>query len=81
MWVLFGGLALAILLAAVFEIDQGVRAQGQVIPEERTQVIQAADGGVLQSLMVFSSRCWHSASPPGVSSPSCPSSGRCRLPS
>jgi adhesin transport system membrane fusion protein len=38
--------------AAVFEIDQGVRAQGQVIPEERTQVIQAADGGVLQSLLV-----------------------------
>jgi adhesin transport system membrane fusion protein len=38
--------------AAVFEIDQSVRAQGQVIPEDRTQVIQAADGGVLQSLLV-----------------------------
>jgi adhesin transport system membrane fusion protein len=38
--------------AAVFEIDQAVRAQGQVIPEDRTQVIQAADGGVLQQLFV-----------------------------
>ena len=34
--------------AAVFEIDQTVRAQGQVIPQDRTQVVQAADGGVLQ---------------------------------
>lgn len=38
--------------AAVFEIDQTVRAQGQVIPQDRTQVVQAADGGVLQELLV-----------------------------
>lgn len=38
--------------AAVFEIDQSVRAQGQVIPQDRTQVVQAADGGVLQQLFV-----------------------------
>jgi adhesin transport system membrane fusion protein len=38
--------------AAVFEIDQTVRAQGQVIPQDRTQVVQAADGGVLQRLLV-----------------------------
>jgi adhesin transport system membrane fusion protein len=38
--------------AAVFEIDQAVRAQGQVIPQDRTQVVQAADGGVLQQLFV-----------------------------
>ncbi len=52
-----GGLLLLIvsafmLWAALFELDQSVRAQGQVIPEDRTQVIQAADGGVLQSLLV-----------------------------
>ena len=40
------------LWAALFELDQTVRAQGQVIPEDRTQVVQAADGGVLQSLFV-----------------------------
>ena len=38
--------------AAVFEIDQTVRGQGQIIPGERTQVIQAADGGVLSRIMV-----------------------------
>lgn len=38
--------------AAMFEIDQGVRAQGQVIALLRTQVIQAVDGGVLSEMRV-----------------------------
>ncbi|MBD8051746.1 HlyD family efflux transporter periplasmic adaptor subunit [Limnohabitans radicicola] len=38
--------------AALFDIDQIVRASGQVIPQERTQLIQVADGGVLQELRV-----------------------------
>lgn len=38
--------------AAWFDIDQIVRANGQIIPQERTQIIQAADGGVLQALRV-----------------------------
>jgi len=46
------GLVLFITWAAVFEIDQAVRAQGKVIPSARTQVIQAADGGVLEQLYV-----------------------------
>ena len=46
------GLALFIGWAAMFEIDQAVRAQGKVIPSARTQVIQAADGGVLEELFV-----------------------------
>jgi adhesin transport system membrane fusion protein len=47
-------IALAAFLgwAAWFQIDQTVRAQGQLIPLERTQVIQAADGGVLGSILV-----------------------------
>jgi membrane fusion protein, adhesin transport system len=49
---LFAGLAGFISWAALFEIDETVRAQGQVIPIERTQVIQAADGGVLEKLLV-----------------------------
>lgn len=40
------------LWAAVFEIDQTVRLSGQVIPSERTQLIQAADGGVLSKIAV-----------------------------
>jgi adhesin transport system membrane fusion protein len=36
----------------MFEIDQTVRAQGQIIPTARTQVIQSADGGVLEKLLV-----------------------------
>ncbi len=38
--------------AAWFDIDQIVRASGQIIPQDRTQVIQVADGGVLQELHV-----------------------------
>jgi adhesin transport system membrane fusion protein len=38
--------------ASMFEIDQTVRSTGQVIPGARTQVIQAADGGVLAQLRV-----------------------------
>jgi membrane fusion protein, adhesin transport system len=39
--------------ASLFHIDQIVRAQGQVIPQGHTQVIQAADGGVLRELRVI----------------------------
>jgi adhesin transport system membrane fusion protein len=54
----FTGIYLLLLLilfvswAAWFEIDQMVRAQGQVIPQDKTQVIQAADGGVIKELRV-----------------------------
>jgi adhesin transport system membrane fusion protein len=40
------------LWASVFDIDQTVRAQGQLIPGARTQVVQAVDGGVLSELRV-----------------------------
>jgi adhesin transport system membrane fusion protein len=46
------GLTVFVLWAALFEIDQSVRAQGQLIPSARTQVIQSADGGVLQEMLV-----------------------------
>lgn len=38
--------------AAWFEIDQSVRATGQIIPTSHTQIIQAADGGVLSRILV-----------------------------
>jgi adhesin transport system membrane fusion protein len=38
--------------AAWFEIDQTVRAQGSIITSARTQIIQAADGGVLSQILV-----------------------------
>ena len=34
------------------EIDQITRAQGQIIPSSRTQIIQAPDGGVIEKLLV-----------------------------
>ena len=46
------GLSLFLAWAALFQIDQTVRAQGQVIASARTQVIQAADGGVLSKILV-----------------------------
>lgn len=52
LWLLTGIVALLAAFAAVFEIDQGVRAQGQVIPGSRTQVVQAVDGGMLVALHV-----------------------------
>lgn len=45
-------LLLFVAWASWFEIDQIVRAQGQIIPQEKTQVIQAADGGVIEALKV-----------------------------
>lgn len=52
LWLLAGACSLLIGFAAFFEIDQAVRAQGQVIPGARTQVIQAVDGGMLTALHV-----------------------------
>ena len=52
MTLLFIGLLTFGVWAAFFEIDQGVRTQGQIIPSGRTQIIQAADGGVLFKLAV-----------------------------
>ena len=46
------GLVAFLSWAAWFEIDQTVRAQGQMIPGARTQIIQAADGGVLSRILV-----------------------------
>lgn len=52
LWMLTGVVVLLVAFAAVFEIDAGVRAQGQVIPGSRTQVVQAVDGGMLVALHV-----------------------------
>jgi len=47
------GLFLALTLWAVFSyIDQVVHAQGQVIADSKTQILQAADGGVLVEMRV-----------------------------
>lgn len=51
-WMLLLALAAFVLWALLFEVDQTVRAQGQLIPSTRTQVIQAADGGVLEKILV-----------------------------
>jgi len=44
--------ALFIAWAAYFEIDQTIHTTGQVILSARTQLVQAADGGVLKELKV-----------------------------
>lgn len=35
-----------------FELDQTVRAPGQIVTETRTQIVQAADGGVIKTIHV-----------------------------
>lgn len=52
LWLLIGVVTTLLGFAAVFEIDQAVRATGQVIPGLRTQIIQAVDGGVLTAIHV-----------------------------
>lgn len=52
LWVAMAGLVVLTVWAGVTEIDQVKRAQGQVIASDRTQVIQAVDGGVLRELLV-----------------------------
>lgn len=49
---LLAGLIGFLLWAALFEIEQTVRAQGQIMLSARTQIIQAADGGVLSRILV-----------------------------
>lgn len=51
-WLLLAALLLFVFWALLFDVDQTVRAQGQLIPSTRTQVIQAADGGVLEKILV-----------------------------
>jgi adhesin transport system membrane fusion protein len=46
------GLLTFIIWASWFEIDQVVRVQGQVVPKEKNQIIQAADGGVIENIHV-----------------------------
>jgi adhesin transport system membrane fusion protein len=52
MWVIALVIAVFLVWAYYFEVDQAVRAQGQVISSSRTQVVQVADGGVLSRLLV-----------------------------
>lgn len=52
LWFMLALLVIFLSWAAWFEIDQSVRAQGQVIVGVRTQIIQAADGGVLRTINV-----------------------------
>ncbi len=52
LWLMAVTVIMLVTFAAFFDIDQAVRAQGQVIASARTQVIQAVDGGMLIALHV-----------------------------
>ena len=51
-WLLAACVAVFIAWAAYFEIDQTIHTTGQVVLSARTQLVQAADGGVLKELKV-----------------------------
>lgn len=51
-WLGFIFLGVMLIWANFLEIDQAVHAQGSVTSYTRTQVIQVADGGVLEKLLV-----------------------------
>lgn len=46
------GLIAFVAWASWFELDQTVRAPGQLVTETRTQIVQAADGGVIKAILV-----------------------------
>lgn len=46
------GLIAFVAWASWFELDQTVRAPGQLVTETRTQIVQAADGGVIKEILV-----------------------------
>jgi len=50
--VLIAFLLVFVLWANIFKIDQVVHSQGQIIANARSQIVQAADGGVLVDLKV-----------------------------
>lgn len=49
---LTSGLFIFIAWASLFEIEQSVRAQGQFIPTQRTQIVQAAENGVVSAIHI-----------------------------
>jgi len=51
-WLLIAAFLVAIVWVSVYRVDQVVRATGTLISSSRVQVIQAVDGGVLESLKV-----------------------------
>lgn len=52
LWVMVMGILLLIWWASVGKIDQVTRAQAQIIAQERTQLVQSSEGGVLTQLHV-----------------------------
>ena len=50
--VMVGGILLLLLWSYVGKIDQVTRAQAQIIAQERTQLVQSSDGGVVTQLHV-----------------------------
>jgi len=52
LWTLVLGFSAALAWSIFFDIDQTIRSAGTLITRSRVQVIQAVDGGVLESLKV-----------------------------
>ena len=52
LWLLLLGLIAFVCWASVFRINQVARAGGEVIASSRVQIIQAVDGGVLETINV-----------------------------
>ncbi|CAN1567030.1 AcrA Membrane-fusion protein [Burkholderiaceae bacterium] len=51
-WVVLAFFMSFMVWATFQELDQTVRTTGQIVPGKQTQIIQSADGGVLEKLMV-----------------------------
>jgi adhesin transport system membrane fusion protein len=52
LWVIFGFFVLALIWAALAEVDKSVRAQGKVIPSAQVQTVSNLEGGIVEEVLV-----------------------------
>lgn len=52
LWVTVIALMIALVWAALFELDEVTRGQGKVIPVSREQIVQSLDSGVIREILV-----------------------------
>lgn len=52
LWVILGFFVVALLWAALAEVDKSVRAMGRVIPSSQLQTVSNLEGGIVEEIMV-----------------------------
>ncbi len=51
-WITFFAVAAIVVWSGIAELDRVVRADGQVVPSARTQIVQSLEGGIIADILV-----------------------------